>query len=102
MRRRSTACTSCEPPGARSSKLAPRTREAVTWGRHPPGRPQPGRPALAAEAALLVAAERRGRVEVVVGVLPDDARLQRGRNLERLGALVGPDARRQPVLRVVG
>ena len=41
---------------------------------HPQIRAQPGRAALAAEAGLLVAAERGGRVEVVVGVLPDDAR----------------------------
>ena len=65
------------------------------------GRPQAGGPALAAEAALLVAAERRGRVEVVVGVLPDHAGLQRARDLERLRALVGPDARGQPVRGVV-
>ena len=39
---------------------------------------------------------------MVVGVLPDHAGLQRGRDLERLGALVGPDAGGQAVRRVVG
>src|SRR5262245_50127093 len=51
-------------------------------------------PALAAEAALLVAAERRARIELVVGVRPNDACLETGGDPEALRALVGPDARR--------
>ena len=87
--RRSTACRSCG-------------RGAGTWlAHHPQVRPQPGRSTLAPEAGLLVAAEGGRRIEVVVGVLPDDAGAQRARNLEGLGALVGPDPGGEPVLRVV-
>src|SRR5215210_995130 len=57
--------------------------------------------ALAAEAALLVAAERRGRIEAVVGVRPDHARAQALRQREDARALLGPHARREAVRRVV-
>src|SRR6266540_7172172 len=58
--------------------------------------------ALAAEPRLLVAAERRGGIEAVVGVGPDHARAQALRHPEDAGALVRPHARGQPVRRVVG
>ena len=58
--------------------------------------------ALTAVAGLLVAAERRGGVELVERVGPHDARPQLVRHPEDPAALLGPDARRQPVRRVVG
>src|SRR5688572_7036761 len=58
--------------------------------------------ALAAEAALLVAAEGGTRVELVVRVEPHDASVKLPRDVEDLRALVGPDARGQAVGRVVG
>src|SRR4051794_41838400 len=58
--------------------------------------------ALAAEARLLVAAERRGRIEAVERVGPDDARAQRARHPEDARALLRPDAGREAVGRVVG
>src|SRR5262245_51958622 len=64
-------------------------------------REQPLAPALAAEAALLVAAEGRARVELVVRVRPHHARAEALRDPEALRSLVGPDAGRQAVHRVV-
>src|SRR6266487_2288436 len=58
--------------------------------------------ALAAEARLLVAAEGRRRVELVERIRPDDTGLHLRGDLEDLGALVGPDARREAVRDVVG
>ena len=57
--------------------------------------------ALAAVAGLLVAAERRRRVEAVEGVRPDHAGAQLVGDGEDLRPLVAPDARRQAVRRVV-
>src|SRR5579884_3833073 len=57
--------------------------------------------ALAAESRLLVAAERRGRVEAVVRVRPHDAGAQALRHPEDARALLRPDAGAQPVRRVV-
>src|SRR6185369_5458034 len=57
--------------------------------------------AFATEAAFLVAAERRARVELVERVAPDDAGLQLRRHVEDLRALVGPDAGGEAVHRVV-
>src|SRR5262245_59990718 len=57
--------------------------------------------ALAAEARFLVAAERRGGVEAVVRVRPDDARAQALRHPEDARALLGPDPGAEPVRRVV-
>ena len=58
--------------------------------------------ALAAVARLLVAAERAGRVELVERVGPDHAGAQLVGHPQDPRALVGPDAGRQPVRRVVG
>src|SRR5215472_3104239 len=58
-------------------------------------------PALPAEAGLLVAAERRARVEAVVRVRPHDARAEALRHPEDARALLGPDPGAQPVRRVV-
>src|SRR5438445_4373091 len=57
--------------------------------------------ALAAEAGLLVAAERRRRVEPVVRVGPDDPRAQALGHPENPRALLRPDAGAEPVRRVV-
>ena len=56
---------------------------------------------LAAEAALLVAAERRGRVVDVVGVDPDGAGLEPRRDVVRLLDVARPDAGGEAVDRVV-
>src|SRR5436190_406163 len=58
-------------------------------------------PTLAPEAGLLVAAERRRRVEPVVRVRPDDPGLQPLGHPEDARAFLGPDACRQAVGRVV-
>src|SRR5260370_552197 len=58
--------------------------------------------ALTAVARLLVAAERRRRVELVERVRPDDAGAQLIGDLEDARALFRPDAGGQPVRRVVG
>src|SRR5436305_9404541 len=58
-------------------------------------------PALSAEAGLLVAAERRARVEPVEGVRPDDAGAEPLRHPEDTRSLLRPDAGAQPVRRVV-
>src|SRR5215210_1259965 len=86
-RRRCRACTSSGPAAARSLELhvGLETVEA----------------ALAAEAGLLVAAERRGRVEAVVGIRPDDACAEALGHREDPRALLGPDTRRETVRRVV-
>src|SRR5918996_688235 len=57
--------------------------------------------ALAAEAGLLVAAERGGGVEAGVRVRPDHARAQALRHREDARALLRPDAGREAVGRVV-
>src|SRR3954471_3422128 len=57
--------------------------------------------ALAAEARLLVAAERRGRIEAVVGIRPDHARAQALSHPEDARSLLRPDAGAEPVRRVV-
>ena len=57
---------------------------------------------LAAEAALLVAAERRRRVVDVVGVDPDRAGLELARDVVRLLDVLRPDRGGQAVARVVG
>ena len=61
----------------------------------------PWQPALAAEARLLVAAERRRRVEPVERVRPDDAGAQSLRHPEDARALLRPDAGAEAVRRVV-
>src|SRR5512132_934091 len=63
---------------------------------------EPLAPALAAKAALFVAAEGRARIELVVGVGPDDAGAEALRHPEALGALVGPDPSGEAVHGVVG
>src|SRR4051795_3955493 len=62
---------------------------------------EPVPPAFAAEAGLLVAAERRRRVEAVVRVRPDDPGAQPLRHPEDPGALLRPDPRREAVRGVV-
>src|SRR5581483_4003737 len=62
---------------------------------------EPVQAALAAEAGLLVAAERARRVEAVERVRPDGARAQALRHPEDPGALLRPDPRAEPVRRVV-
>src|SRR4030095_14024844 len=57
--------------------------------------------ALAAEAGLLVAAERRRGVELVERVRPDDAGAHLRGDLEDLGSLVGPDTGGEAVRNVV-
>src|SRR5688572_28709888 len=57
--------------------------------------------ALAPVAGLLVAAERRRRVEAVVGVRPDDAGAQLLRHPEDARALLRPDTGAEAVRRVV-
>src|SRR5438093_5310959 len=64
-------------------------------------RREPVEPALAAEAGLLVAAERRRRVEAVVRVRPDHAGAQPRRHRQDPRALLRPDAGREAVRRVV-
>src|SRR5262249_34247479 len=54
------------------------------------------------EAALLVAAERRARVESVVGVDPDGAGLDLAGHTVRQLDVPGPDRRDQPINRSVG
>src|SRR5262249_29472029 len=56
---------------------------------------------LAAEAALLVAAEGRGGVEDVVAIDPDRSRLERLGELVRLRDVGGPDRGGEAVRRVV-
>ena len=68
---------------------------------HPAIRRQPVQATLATEAAFLVAAERTRRVELVVGVRPDDAGAELVDHLENLAALVRPHARAQAVGDVV-
>src|SRR5215216_1947136 len=62
---------------------------------------QPLPPAFAAEAGFLVAAERRGRIEFVEGVRPDDAGLELHAHLQDSRTLVGPHPGAQSVRRVV-
>src|SRR6266496_1668681 len=57
--------------------------------------------ALAAEAGLFVAAERRRRIEAVVGVRPYDSGAQSFRHPEDARALLRPDACAETVRRVV-
>src|ERR1700733_3918677 len=56
---------------------------------------------LAAEARLLVAAERRHRVDLTVRVDPNGAGLQLARDAERAVDVLGPDRGGQAVARVV-
>src|SRR4051812_30553885 len=58
--------------------------------------------AFATEARLLVAAERRGRIELVESVRPNHTRLEQRTHLENPRALVGPNTGRQSVHGVVG
>src|SRR3954462_13419770 len=62
---------------------------------------QPFAPALASEAALAIAAEAAARVEEIGRVDPDRPGLNAARDIQRLVDVLGPDARRQPVPRVV-
>src|SRR4051794_29411898 len=62
---------------------------------------EPVQAAFAAEARLLVAAERRRRVEAVERVRPDDARTQALSHPEDARSLLGPNSRAQSVRRVV-
>src|SRR5207253_8458803 len=80
--------------GSRSATPALRVVEAEI-------RLEPVEAALAAEARLLVAAERRRRVEAVVRVRPHDAGAQLLRHPQDPRALLGPDAGGQAVRRVV-
>src|SRR5436309_15003864 len=57
--------------------------------------------ALAPEAGLLVAAERRARIEAVVGVRPDNAGTEPLGHPEDAGALFRPHACAEAVRRVV-
>jgi hypothetical protein len=56
----------------------------------------------AAEAGLLVAAERRGRVAFAEAVDGDDAGPDFARQLDRVAQAAGIDGRRQAVVGVVG
>ena len=58
--------------------------------------------AFSAEAAFFEAAEGAGGVELVVGVAPDDARLEFLCDFEHFAAFVGPDAGGEAIGRVVG
>src|SRR3954468_19449704 len=62
---------------------------------------EPVQAAFAAEARLLVAAERRRRIEAVERVRPHDAGAHALRHPEDAGALLRPDPGAQPVRRVV-
>src|SRR5436853_5105476 len=80
--------------GSRSATEGLRLLEIEIWL-------QPVPPALAAEARLLVAAERRARVEAVERVRPHDAGAQPLRHPEDARAFLRPDAGAQAVWRVV-
>src|SRR6266851_8898805 len=56
---------------------------------------------LAAEAGLLVAAERRDRIELVEAVDPDRAGLERAGHLMGAAQVARPDRGGKPVVRVV-
>src|SRR5689334_23996816 len=58
--------------------------------------------AFPAVAGFLVAAERRGRVELVEGVRPHHAGPQPGGHVQDQRPLLGPDPGRQAIRRVVG
>src|SRR5262252_2713818 len=62
---------------------------------------QRGTPVLLAESRELDAAERQVRVEHAVTIHPDSARLDARHEIEHLRDVVRPDARREPVLRVI-
>src|SRR6185295_7920419 len=81
-----------------------RPPRSATGGLHPVERQiglEPVPSTLATEAGLLVAPERRRRVEAVVRICPDDAGLEALRHPEDPRALLRPDARRKTVRRVV-
>src|SRR5436190_11985337 len=80
--------------GSRSATEGLRLLEIEIWL-------QPVPPALAAEAGLLVAAERRARVEAVVRVRPHDTGAEPLRHPEDARALLRPHAGAQPVRGVV-
>src|SRR5690242_20810300 len=63
---------------------------------------QPLPTAFPAVAGFLVAAERRGRVELVEGVRPHHAGPQPGGHVQDQRSLLGPHPGRQAVRRVVG
>jgi hypothetical protein len=63
---------------------------------------QPLPPAFAAEAAFADPAERRGGVEEVRGVHPDDTGRELGRDVEREVEVLRPEGRGEAVARVVG
>src|ERR1041385_979060 len=58
--------------------------------------------AFPAEPAFLVAAKRTRRVELVVGIGPDNSRPEFAHHFEDLAAFVSPDAGAQSVRNVVG
>ena len=60
------------------------------------------KPAFTAEAAFLDAAERARRIESVVGIQPDDARLKSAGDLKYFAAFVGPHPGGESESSVVG
>src|SRR5216683_5495451 len=58
--------------------------------------------AFAPNSGLLVAAERRSRVEHVVAIHPHGARAHAVRDGMRLGDVLGPDRRRESIHALVG
>src|SRR3954463_5028162 len=62
---------------------------------------EPLPPALTTEAALLISAKRRTRVELVERVGPDHTRFQRGGHLQDARSLVCPHPSRQSISRVI-
>src|SRR5262245_46881793 len=77
------------------------TRSVGMVSLQPNVRHEPVPTALTAHPALLVAAERAARIELVEGVGPHHAGFQSARHLEDLRALVGPHSTAQSVGRVV-
>src|SRR5881392_1030693 len=64
--------------------------------------PHPLFPAFPPEPRLPVPAEPRRRIEQVRAIDPHHTRLDLGRHIEREVDVLGPDAGREPVGRVVG
>lgn len=58
--------------------------------------------ALAVKTAFLVATERTGRIEFVIGVCPHDSGAKLIHDFENLAAFVGPNSGAQSAGRVVG
>src|SRR6476619_4772037 len=90
--RSSSASGACRSPRSSAERL--RSIEGHV-------RLEPVQAALAAEARLLVAAERARRIEPVERVRPDDAGAEPLGHPEDARALLRPDAGREPVRRVV-